>query len=334
MDVRTAVDRLKRGDIGGLETLVRTHQIRAVRTAYLIVRDRPLAEDVVQGAFVRAYEKIASFDAARPFGPWFMKIVVNAAIKAAKRRERTTSLQNRDDQPDVQLTDTALGPQELAEVSDDRRRIWAALEQLAPVQRVAIVQRYYLGMSEKDMAKSGMSELAANSNSWHHPLPTIFSGRGSMARRKTDHVDPTENIGWEQLELLCTFEEQRKYEQPRLLALFGSSVPERAAETGISERTLYRRIAAFRDENMLSLFDSPKAKRQVLPPNVRWWAIIDLKRASASEPGRDSQHLLEALRPEARRADCESRDRRERNYSTFKFSEKPFWEFCTLSSLS
>ncbi len=157
MDERAAVDRLKRGDIGGLETLVRAHQTRAVRAAYLIVRDRPLAEDLVQGAFVRAYEKIASFDTKRPFAPWFMKVVVNAAIKAAKRRERTIPLQNRDDEPDIQLADTALGPQELAEASEDRRRVWAALEKLSPVQRAAIVQRYYLGMSEAEMAKSGMS---------------------------------------------------------------------------------------------------------------------------------------------------------------------------------
>jgi transposase len=98
-----------------------------------------------------------------------------------------------------------------------------------------------------------------------------------MGRRKRNHVDSTEEIGWEQLELLCTSEAQRRYEQLRPLALFGSSVPERAAETGVSERTLYRRIAAFRNENMLSLFNSPKAKRQVLPPNIRR-AIIDLKR--------------------------------------------------------
>lgn len=157
MDERAAVDLLKKGDIGGLEALVKAHQTRAVRAAYLIVRDRPLAEDVVQSAFVKAYEKIRGFDARRSFAPWFMKIVVNDAIKAAKRRERTTSLHNRDDEPDIQLADAALGPQELTEASEDRRKVWAALEELPPVQRAAIVQRYYLGMSEAEMAKSGLS---------------------------------------------------------------------------------------------------------------------------------------------------------------------------------
>ena len=56
MDERRSIERLKEGDPGGLEVLVKTHQVRAVRAAYLICRDRSLAEDVVQSAFVKAYE--------------------------------------------------------------------------------------------------------------------------------------------------------------------------------------------------------------------------------------------------------------------------------------
>jgi DNA-directed RNA polymerase specialized sigma24 family protein len=55
MEERGAVERLKRGDVGGLEALVKKHQTRALRAAYLIVRDRALAEDVVQEAFLMAY---------------------------------------------------------------------------------------------------------------------------------------------------------------------------------------------------------------------------------------------------------------------------------------
>ena len=90
MDERRAIGRLKGGDPGGLEALVKAHQVGAVRAAYLVCRDRSLAEDVVQGAFVKAYEKIGGFDERRSFGPWFNRIVVNDAIKAASRRERTT----------------------------------------------------------------------------------------------------------------------------------------------------------------------------------------------------------------------------------------------------
>ena len=153
MDERKAIERLKGGDPGGLEELVKAHQVRAVRAAYLICRDRPLAEDVVQSAFVKSYEKIKGFDERRPFGPWFTKMVVNDSIKATSRREKTIRFDGKED-PASLLADPATGPHEIAEEAEGRRRVWAALEKLPPTQRAAIVQRYYLGMSEAEMAGS------------------------------------------------------------------------------------------------------------------------------------------------------------------------------------
>ena len=92
MNEHQAIARLKRGDIDGLETLMQLHQVRAVRTAFLITRDRALAEDVVQAAFVRVYERIAQFDSNRVFEPWLLRIVTNDAVKAATRRERFVPL--------------------------------------------------------------------------------------------------------------------------------------------------------------------------------------------------------------------------------------------------
>lgn len=153
MDEREAIGRLKGGDIGGLEPLMGLYHTRAVRTAYLIARDRAVAEDVAQGAFVRAYEKIGQFDAGRPFGPWFMKIVVNDAVKAASGRERTGYLgMDGAEEYLARLADPGAGPHDLAEAAEVRRRVWRAMEELSPVQRAAIVQRYYLGMTEAEMA--------------------------------------------------------------------------------------------------------------------------------------------------------------------------------------
>jgi DNA-directed RNA polymerase specialized sigma24 family protein len=67
-----AIDRLKHGDIGGLEAIVKTYQLRATRAAYLVVGDWQTAEDVVQAAFLQVYERIDQFDASRPFAPWFV----------------------------------------------------------------------------------------------------------------------------------------------------------------------------------------------------------------------------------------------------------------------
>lgn len=155
MDEAHAIARLKRGDIAGLETLVREYQVRAARTAYLIVRDGALAEDIVQDAFVRVSEHIDQFDALRPFGPWFLRIVANGAVKLATERERYASLETEMSEgiPLIDLlADPSPGPQELAERAEIRQAIVAAIEKLSPAQRSAIVLRYYLGLNETEMA--------------------------------------------------------------------------------------------------------------------------------------------------------------------------------------
>ena len=168
MDEHEAIRRLQRGDLDGLETLVRLHQQRAVRAAYLIVRDAALAEDVAQAAFLRAHSRIGQFDAARPFAPWFYRIVVNLARRAAARAARQTSLDS--PVPGSELTlaelpvDAAPGPEQHAEASEQRQRLWQALGRLSPEQRAAVVERYYLGLSEAEMAARG--GLAAGTVKW------------------------------------------------------------------------------------------------------------------------------------------------------------------------
>jgi RNA polymerase sigma-70 factor (ECF subfamily) len=60
VDEVEAIARLRRCDLAGLEFVVRTYQDQAKRTAYLITGDSALAEDIVQSAFLRAYEEAAA----------------------------------------------------------------------------------------------------------------------------------------------------------------------------------------------------------------------------------------------------------------------------------
>lgn len=153
MKEQEAIQRLKRGDIGGLETLVQIYQVKAVRTAYLITRNADLAEDIVQDAFVRVYNAIHGFDSTRPFEPWFLRIVVHAALKASQKM--TWQVKFGDHVEEEAFTrlasqmDTVESQVEAVEFQD---QLWEAMEKLSPRQRAAIVQRYFLDMSEKEMA--------------------------------------------------------------------------------------------------------------------------------------------------------------------------------------
>jgi len=169
VDERQALACLRRGDMEGLEPLVRAHQLRALRAATLIVCDRALAEDLVQAAFVRAAERIAQLDPGRPFGPWFLRSVVNDALKAAVRRERTVSLDQASADGALtlaeQLPDPAPGPLAAVETAETQRAIWDALGALSPRQRAAVVQRYYLDLSEAEMAAHW--QAAPGTVKWH-----------------------------------------------------------------------------------------------------------------------------------------------------------------------
>jgi RNA polymerase sigma-70 factor (ECF subfamily) len=153
MDEQQAIARLKQGDLTGLEFLVQQHQAKAVHTAYLIIGDIALAEDTVQIAFLRIVQKINQFDVQRPFRPWFLRAVVNDAIKTAKRQKRTVSLDGSSEAIINWLLDTSPKPEELAETSDLRQMVWSALQQLAPEQRAVIIQRHFLEMDEAEMVE-------------------------------------------------------------------------------------------------------------------------------------------------------------------------------------
>jgi RNA polymerase sigma-70 factor, ECF subfamily len=156
-DIRVcqAIARLKCHDIAGLETLVHLYQLRAVRAAFLIVSDSSQAEDIAQTAFLHMAEKIDQYDDRRPFEPWFMRIVVNFALQALRQPfrelslEMTLSADSTATLTDVLADDTLLDEQiEHRELSNTIRQ---ALNALPPLQRAAIVMRYYLDMSEQDM---------------------------------------------------------------------------------------------------------------------------------------------------------------------------------------
>jgi RNA polymerase sigma-70 factor (ECF subfamily) len=148
VDEREAIRRLLDGDTAGLEFLVRQYQSQALRAAVLIVRDQALAQDLVQSAFVHAYERIHTFDVRRPFGPWFLKIVFNDALKAALRRSREIH----DPTHAESAVEPGPGPERTWEQAETADEIWAALGQLTAAQRAAVVQRYYLGWTEAEMA--------------------------------------------------------------------------------------------------------------------------------------------------------------------------------------
>lgn len=155
MEEYKTIQRLKDGDIAGLEMLVQTYQEQAIRTAYLVTQDKALARDVVQASFITFYKKIHRFDASRPFEPYFLRIVVNAAIRASKKSQRTISLEQVHEETAYldKLVSIAENPESALEARELTEKIEMLLKQLSPGHRAVIVLKYYLEYSESEMAQ-------------------------------------------------------------------------------------------------------------------------------------------------------------------------------------
>jgi len=152
MDDREAIRRMKNGEIGGLEVLVHRYQVMAARAAFLVTHDEALAEDVAQETFIRMYQRIHLFDETRPFKPYLMRSVVNTALNAVRNDRKSISLEA-DPSLLESLLEQAASVESQVEFAQISHEVLQALSKLSPRQRAVIVQRYYLEMSEQEMAQ-------------------------------------------------------------------------------------------------------------------------------------------------------------------------------------
>ena len=145
------VERAKRGDVDAYEELVHRHQAIAFRTAYVIARLAPDAEEAAQDAFVKAYRALGRFRSGAPFRPWLLRIVANEARnrRRAGGREQRLALRAAAEGPSG---DAAPSPEAAVLRGEGRAALLAAVERLPEEQRLAVVCRYFLDLSEEETA--------------------------------------------------------------------------------------------------------------------------------------------------------------------------------------
>jgi RNA polymerase sigma factor (sigma-70 family) len=151
LDENDLVERSKSGDVGAFEQLVRTHQVIALRVAYLVVRDHAEAEDVTQDAFVKAYGALHRFKAGSSFRPWLLTIVRNEAINRVRSSRRRQRLALREANDPVS-GGAAPSPETVVVSRSDQARVLAAIDELPERYRAVLTHRFLLEMSEEETA--------------------------------------------------------------------------------------------------------------------------------------------------------------------------------------
>lgn len=125
-----------------------------------MVRDRNLAEDLSQEAFVKAFGKLASYDPARKFSSWLFKIAHNAAIDHLRRRELdTVSLDapvGEDDDGPLRTVEDSAGetPEAAAQRADLSRALTRSVAGLRPEYREVVLLRYQAGLEYNEIVEA------------------------------------------------------------------------------------------------------------------------------------------------------------------------------------
>jgi RNA polymerase sigma-70 factor (ECF subfamily) len=166
MDEQHAIQRTKQGDPSALTWLVERYQLKALRTAYLITCDHSHAEDAVQDVFLDLPELLRSFDARRPLEPWLMRVVVNRTLRLLARDKHLIHLPDARESEEwtAQWTDDVSTPESAVQQRELEDELWQQMQKLSAEQRAALVARYYLQMSEAEMAS--LADVPAGTIKW------------------------------------------------------------------------------------------------------------------------------------------------------------------------
>ena len=156
------VSRVLAGETALFEIVMRRYNQRLYRISRAILRDDGEAEDVMQDAYVRAYEHLDQFAGRAAFSTWLTRIAVHEALARKRRRGRYDDLDalqatHGDSMPI--LKSSAPSPETDASSSETRRILESAIEALPEAYRAIVVLREVEEMSVADTAASlGLTE--------------------------------------------------------------------------------------------------------------------------------------------------------------------------------
>jgi len=134
------------GDPTAFGVLVDSYEGKLYNVALQITGSRDDAMDVTQSAFVKAYEKLHTFDPSYRFFSWIYRIAINEALNVTRRKGASSALD-----PGMALVEG--DPEQLASDRELRRLLHRALEELSPELHVVVVLKHVQGLSYREIAE-------------------------------------------------------------------------------------------------------------------------------------------------------------------------------------
>jgi len=152
------VEAARGGDIAAFEALVRRYDRNVFRIAQHITQNREDAEDVVQDAFLKAYQNLGQFQGQSKFYTWLVRIAVNEALMRLRRRrpERMVSidedLKTEEDSMPREIADWSPNPEQQYTQAELKEILGKTIQGLPPSFRTVFVLRDVEGLSTEETA--------------------------------------------------------------------------------------------------------------------------------------------------------------------------------------
>jgi RNA polymerase sigma-70 factor (ECF subfamily) len=133
------------GDTAAFGSIVDSYEGKLYNVALQITGSRDDAMDVTQSAFVKAYEKLHTFDPTYRFFSWIYRITVNEALNLIKRRRRESNVE-------IDAPTSAADPEQSFGRVQAQRSMHRAVADLKPHHRTLVVLKHFQGLSYREIS--------------------------------------------------------------------------------------------------------------------------------------------------------------------------------------
>jgi RNA polymerase sigma-70 factor, ECF subfamily len=150
------IHRARSGDFTAFEELIHRHDRQVLALASHYVTSSDDAKDIYQEVFIRVFKALPRFQFRSEFATWLFRITTNVCITflRTQKRHRATSFDDREEGEGDQGTiiDREAIPDEQLEQTEIAQHVEAALQRLAPQQRIVFTLRHYEGYKLHEIA--------------------------------------------------------------------------------------------------------------------------------------------------------------------------------------
>ncbi len=129
------------------EMLFREHSAYIYRTALFLTRDKALADDITQEAFLQIFSKYGMYDASKPIKPWIYKITLNITRNMLRKQKWCNLFGETPENGCGEWVETAVIK------SEEEAELWLETNKLSLKSREVIILHFYSGLKLKEISE-------------------------------------------------------------------------------------------------------------------------------------------------------------------------------------